>query len=80
LPPTYETDSTVAAPYRQKFSAEEKLRIVLEGLRGEESIAGNRIRRRVDPVKLSGLESRGPDGRVRRVAPSALQSRKDSIT
>ena len=25
---------------RRKFSAEEKIRIVLEGLRGEESIAG----------------------------------------
>jgi len=34
---------------RKKYSAEEKIRIVLEGLRGEESIAALCRRERINP-------------------------------
>ena len=41
---------------RRKYSAQEKIRIVLEGLRGEESIADTVSSRRVKPERLLPLE------------------------
>ncbi len=39
---------------RRKFSPEEKIRIVLEGLRGEQSVSGGCVfESRVHPVKTS---------------------------
>ena len=42
---------------RRKFSAEEKIRIVLEGLRGEETIAG-KLHREVAHLDRDHLESK----------------------
>jgi transposase-like protein len=42
---------------RRKFSSEEKIRIVLEGLRGEDSIAELRSRRVAIPMGQSCLAS-----------------------
>ncbi len=41
---------------RRQFSAEEKIRIVLEGLRGEESIAALCRSRRAEPESLLPVE------------------------
>jgi transposase-like protein len=62
---------------RRRFSAEEKVRIVIEGLRGEESIASRTARtgeQLVPPLLRSLLESehatleRGSNDRVSRIA------------
>ena len=39
---------------RRRFSAEEKIRIVLEGLRGEESIAALCRREGLNPISTTG--------------------------
>jgi transposase len=47
---------------RRRFSAEEKIRIVIEGLRGEESIAS--LCRRVNPPESHGAGDTGPTNAI----------------